>query len=497
MPKASKPHIVIVGAGLGGLSAALRLTARGYSVEIVERHARPGGKLNVVEKDGFRFDAGPTFFSMSYELRDLFADAGMETPVRLEPLDPLYRVHIRGRERPITMWRDPEKLATEFPEEPDFARKLERYLDKAASVFEDTIDRIVKRNFDSLAEYFFAMASVPPKHLPLLVRSMWGQARRHFETETAASIMTLISFFLGSTPFTTPGVYTLLNHVEFRHDGYWRVEGGMYRLVEAIVEELRRRGVRITLGREVVALERENGRAVATIDDAGERRRADAVLVNADAASFRGEILGRKKYAPEKLDKMTWTMGAFSIYLGVEGKIDELTAHNYFLGDDFRDYAQTIFTRSDAPEKPYYYVNVPSRIAEDYAPPGKTALMILAPVAHLQYKPDWSDRERFADRIVEDLDRRMNLDLKNRILSRTIFDPEDWRRAFRLHRGSSLGLAHEMRRVGAFRPPNRDEEVSNLFYVGGSTAPGAGLPMVVISSRLAVERVEEWYASVS
>ena len=188
---------------------------------------------------------------------------------------------------------------------------------------------------------------------------------------------------------------------------------------------------------------------------------------------------------------MHWTLAPFTVYLGVKGVIPGLNHHNYYLGDNFKEYADTIFSSTVSPEKPYYYVNASSKSNPDCAPEGCENIFILCPVPDLRFKKDWSDSESFADGIIEDLSKRINFDLKSNTLTRTIWNPIDWKDKFNLYQGSGLGLAHDLNQVGGFRPSNKDEQYSNLYYVGASTIPGTGLPIVIISSKLVAERIQK------
>jgi phytoene desaturase len=263
----------------------------------------------------------------------------------------------------------------------------------------------------------------------------------------------------------------------------------MYQIVVEIVALLKKRGVTFSFDTEVVQVIGTNKNVEALIDQKGVRHTADVFVCNADAASFRGKILNRKAFSEEKLDKMDWTLAPFTIYLGVKGKMDNLHHHNYFLGQNFNEYASEIFKMSVNPDKPYYYVNASSKSNPECAPEGCENLFILCPVPDLRYKSNWDDREQLADTIIEDLSARIGFDIKANTLTRTIYDPIDWRDKFNLYKGSGLGLAHGMNQVGGLRPANKDEGFDNLYYVGASTIPGTGLPIVVISSRLATERI--------
>jgi len=487
---------IIIGSGLGGLSTALRLSSKGYDVTILEKHSTPGGRMNVIEQDGFRFDMGPSFMSMTYELDELFNSVGINVPIELEELDPLYKVFFEGQDKPRLIFKDLKKLAEEFKDiEPNLEENAKKYLERAGQFFHDTVDKVVKTNFSNKLDYVLKLSRVPLRHLPYLQRNMWGEVEKHFTSEEVKVIFSLVAFFLGSTPFQTPAIYSLLNYTEMKHNGYWKVKGGMYRLVEELVKILHEKGVRIVYNTEVVSVGNNNGKLYELIDQNGKKWTSDIFISNSDAASFRGKILKREKFSDEKLDQMHWTLAPFTIYLGVKGKIDRLGHHNYFLGNNFRGYADTIFTSSISPQKPYYYVTALSKSETSCAPEGCENLFILCPVPDLRYKKSWEDKEELAKNIIDDLSNRVGFDIQNNIITKKILAPDDWANMLNLYKGSGLGLAHDINQVGAFRPKNKDEKLSNLYYVGASTTPGTGLPMVIISSKLVTERIENDFST--
>lgn len=485
-----KKKVLIAGAGLGGLATALRLSVKGYDVSIVEKYHQPGGRLNQLRESGFTFDVGPSFFSMSYEFDELFKACGIENPLQYEQLDPLYVVNFAGSDRQYRISKDLKKLAEEFRDiEPDFEGKVRRYLHDARQIFDDTEYRVIKKNFDTKLGYLLGLTKVPWKHAPKMYRNMWSELSRYFESHEVKVIFSLVAFFLGATPFETPAVYKLLNYTELEHDGYWNVRGGMYKITEALVSELEKRGVTIHYNTEVTAVSPNGTGVKAFRDQHGREWTADIFISNSDAAAFRGKILNRSAYTEEKLDRMEWTLSPFTIYLGVKGKIEHLHHHNYFLGNNFREYADQIFKLSVNPEKPYYYVNVSSRSNPECAPEGCENLFILCPVPDLRYKPDWKDSEVLAETIIRDLSERVGYDISSNIVYKKIMNPVEWKDTFNLYKGSGLGLAHGLNQIGGLRPRNKDEEYNNLYYVGASTTPGTGLPIVVISSKLVTDRI--------
>jgi len=485
--------VLIIGAGLGGIATALRLAKRGYKVEIIEKNSQAGGRVNQLKKDGFTFDTGPSFFSMSYEFTDFAKDCNITLPFKYYELDPLYTVSFNQNPVTYSLYKDIARLAEQFKEsEPDFEVKMRRYLEKSKHLFHDTVDVVIKSNYDSILHYLITLMKVNPVHLPVIFRSFWQQVSHYVKTEDARQILSLVAFFLGRTPFDTVGVYTLLSYTEFQHDGYFNVEGGMYKIIEGLVDELEKENVKITYDTEVVDYVSEGRKLKYLIDSNNKKWTADIIVVNADAAVFRGKIFKRPDFSDEKLDKKEWTMGPLTFYLGIKCKLPGVHHHNYYLGNNFREYADKVFRNPEILEKPYYYVNVLSRSNPGCAPVGCESLFFVCPVPDLRFKKSWHDKDEIVDSIIDDFSMRIKKDIRPEIVSRTIYTPVDWQDQFNLHRGSGLGLSHKMMQIGGFRPKNYDEKFRNVFYVGASTIPGTGLPIVLISSKLAVERIEKF-----
>jgi phytoene desaturase len=489
--------VIVVGAGLGGIALALRLAKKGYKVSIIEKNSQAGGRLNQLKTDGFTFDTGPSFFSMSYEFTRFAEECNIELPFRYHSLDPLYTVNFNNNPKTYFLYKDIKKLASQFTgSEPDFEEKMERYLAKGKKLFDDTMDVVIRSNHDSLIDYIIHLSRVNPVHLPIIFRNFWQQVSHYFSSEEARQIISLVSFFLGRTPFDTASVYTLLSYTEFRHDGYFNVEGGMYRIIEGLLGELKKENIDITYQTEIVDFGTEGNKLNYLVDSTGRKWHADIFAVNADAAVFRGRVLRRKAFSDERLDKMEWTMGSLTMYLGLKCKLPDISHHNYYLGSNFREYADKVYKTPEIMEKPYYYVNVLSGSNPGCAPEGCESLFFVCPVPDLRFKKSWHDRDSIADSIIDDFSARIGKNIKKEIISRTIYTPEDWQKQYNLHRGSGLGLSHKMMQVGGLRPKNHDEEFANVFYTGASTIPGTGLPMVIISSKLTAEKIEKANAAI-
>lgn len=486
--------VLIVGAGLGGLATGIRLAKKGYKVSFIEKNNQAGGRLNQLKKDGFTFDTGPSFFSMSYEFTDFAREVNIKLPFEYYELDPLYSVNFRKSSKTYHLYKDIKKLSEQFVEaEPEFEKRIRKYLEKSGRLYHDT-NLVIKSNYDSVFDYLLTLMKVNPVHLPVIFRNFWQQVSHYIKSDDARQIMSLVAFFLGKTPFDTEAVYTLLSYTEFMHDGYFNVKGGMYKIIEGFIDELKKDNITIDYNTEIKGFNAEGNSLKYLIDQNGKKWEADIFVINADAAVFRGTVFNRREFSQDKLDRMDWTMGPLTIYLGVKCKLPDIQHHNYYLGNNFREYADKVFRDPEVLEKPYYYVNVLSRSNPDCAPEGCESLFFVCPVPDLRFKKNWNDRDEIVDSIIDDFSSRIGKDIRPEIVSRTVYTPEDWQNQYNLHRGSGLGLSHKMMQIGALRPANFDEVFKNTFYVGASTLPGTGLPMVIISSKLAFERIKKFSA---
>jgi len=261
---------------------------------------------------------------------------------------------------------------------------------------------------------------VNPVHLPVIFRNFWQQVSVYVKSREAREILSLVSFFLGKTPFDTSAVYTLLSYTEFMHDGYFNVKGGMYRIIEGFENELKKENVSITYNTEIVDYIAEGKTLKYLVDSNNRKWGADIIIINADAAVFRGRVFKRKEFSEEKLDRMSWTMGSLTMYLGLKCKLPNVQHHNYYLGSNYREYAEKVFRHPEIMEKPYYYVNVLSRSNPDCAPEGCESLFFVCPAPDLRFKKSWHDRDEIADGIIDDFSARIKKDIRPEIVSRTV-----------------------------------------------------------------------------
>ncbi len=482
---------LVIGAGLGGLAAAIRLRTRGYRVTVVERHAHPGGRCGIWEAEGFRFDTGPTLLLMVEYLRAVFQDAGraMEDYLDLVQLDPNYRIHYAdGTTLDITSRMDAMLDGVERIEPGVKARFLD-FLAETGRLYRVGMEGFVDRNVHRRRDFFSL------RNLALLFRAramerLETMVQRYFRSEKLQHTFSFQSLYLGLSPFESPAIYSLLPYTEIA-GGLYFPRGGMHAIPRALARLAAELGVAFRYDAEVVRLER-TGRGVrgAVLAD-GTCLSADLVLANADLPYVCQTLLGEPHPRVARLD---FSCSAFLLYLGVARKYPGLTHHALIVPRDLRTACEDIFDRRRIPADPPYYLCNPSKTDPALAPPGCENLYLLVPVPSQApgREIDWDvEGPRLEAAMLERLERFGLCDLRHHIVARRRFTPADFARTFSATRGEAFGLAHGIDQVGWFRPHNRHPRYENLYFVGQSTHPGCGVPMVLISARLVTERIFE------
>jgi phytoene desaturase len=482
---------------MGGLAAAIRLRAKGFEVEVFEKNDQPGGRVGRLRGDGFVFDTGPTLLLMTDVYRDLFAAVGRDLGEELDliPLDPNYRVHFGDGDSV----RISSSLPALIPElervEPGVTPRFYRFMESACYKYRLGRSEFVERDFDRAGHFF------GPRNLRLLlktkaVNSYYRSVARYFKTEKLRQAFSFQTMYLGLSPYQAPAVYALLPYTELAEDGLWYPRGGMYELVEALVRLARDLGVKINLSSPVeeitVAGDRARGVRVN-----GEELKADAVLANADLPYVYRSLLpssaanGDFRWKLRKRDRLLYTASAFMLYLGLDRKLAHMSHHNVYLSARYKENFEQIFDERRLPDDPSFYTNVPSRTNEDAAPAGMEALYVLVPTPHLNENVDWSrESTPFKERIYDLLEKKAGIEgIRDRVVYEKVKTPLNWLTDYNLEEGAAFGLGHGIFQVGYFRPPMASKTVRNVYFVGASTRPGTGVPLVTIGAKLAADRI--------
>lgn len=489
--------VVVIGAGLGGLSAAIRLANAGCAVTIVEGGERPGGKLGTLERGGFRFDTGPTIFTLPHLLEDLFRESGecLADHLELVPCEPAFRFAFRdGVELRLgtDLRRNVAQIAALEPR--DVAGFL-AFLARSERIYDELMAYFFRRSFNGPRQMFTPRVARAGLTLDV-IRSLDGRMRRYFRDPHLRHIMTFKSIYVGTPPTQVPAAYAAIPYLEFVY-GVWFARGG--RGLHAIAEELAalavRRGVAIRYSAPVkeIAVGRDGARGVILADD--EFIPADAVVSNADLVHTYRDLVHprwRRRYTDARLARYEPSSSAFILYLGVDRVYPGLEHHNVFFPADYAGEMARIFGEKRPPADPTIYIGDFARTDPALAPPGSSALYVLAPVPHITPAFDWArEGDAYRDLLIARVRDLGLADLAERIVVEERWTPLDFAERHHNNLGSIFGLSGKWSQSTFFHPPNRSEEVRGLYFAGGSAQPGGGIPLVLLSGEITAELVLE------
>jgi phytoene desaturase len=487
----SRVTALVIGAGIGGIAAAARLARSGYEVTVLEKNNKPGGRCDQFIREGHRFDVGPTLFLMPEIFAETFAALGerMEDHLDLCRIDPTYRIRFDDGAQ-LTLTSDLHALQAQLEAiEPGSFPGFLRYLEEGYKHYHVSLDRFVGRNFDGYLDY------LSPRNLPLLFQlkalvKHYDNVGNYFRDPHLKAAFTFQNMYLGLSPYDAPATYSLLQYAELVQ-GVWFPVGGMYRVIERFEALARAQGVHLEYNTPVKQIEVESNRATGVILADGSRRRGDVIVANADLPYVYRDLLPDAAEA-ERLERKKYTCSAIMFYWGVDRVYPQLGMHNVFLAGDYRASFERIFRSHDLPEAPSFYVHAPARVDPTAAPPNQDTLFVLAPVGHLDdsHAQDWEALHRRArTAVLERLAEHGVSALEQHLKFEVSYTPHDWLSLYNLAKGSAFSLSHDFWQVGYLRPRNRHARYRNLYFVGGSTHPGTGLPIVLISARLTTERI--------
>lgn len=485
-------RVVVIGAGLGGLSAAAHLRGDGHDVLVLERGPIAGGRAGLVPNDlGYVLDNGPTVLTMPNLLGDAFRAVGhdMADFVTVKPVDPMYRaVYADGSVLHVRHGR--ERMATEIE---SFAGTAEadgflRFCDWLDELYRVEMPHFIDANFDSVLDL------VKPWRAALQLVRLGGFGRlgkrvaRYFRDERLRRIFSFQSMYAGLAPYEALALYAVITYMD-SVEGVYAPEGGMHAMASGLADALEKSGVELRYGAEVTSIDRASGGAVVGVTLAGgEQVRADAVVCNPDLpVAYRTLLPGVR--APRAARTGTYSPSCLLWVAGVKGLPPAGTAHhNIHFGRDWDDAFKAIIHDGVRMADPSVLVTVHSVDDPTLAPAGCSTIYALEPVPNLDGRIDWS-RER--DRIAGSLRAQVaSLGYPTEVEVEDVIDPLEWERRGMAH-GTPFALSHTFRQTGPFRPHNVDKQVPGLVFVGSGTQPGVGVPMVLVSGRLAAERVRE------
>jgi phytoene desaturase len=472
--------VVVVGAGLGGLAAALRLQALGCEVTVLEQRHAPGGRASQLRAAGYTWDTGPSLITMPWVLEETFAAGGLDLhrEVRLRRLDPLYRIRWAGEPRTFDFADSPAELREQVARfSPADARRVDDFLAALRPIYEQGILGAGRRAFTDLRSFAALMPAMTRLGAMLPLHRFVARFFSHPRIREAFSFHSL---FIGGDPFRVPAIYAALVYLQVL-DGGWYADGGVYSLVRAMA-----RSLDVRCGVRVEAVETAGGRVRAVRLAGGERIRADVVVSNADVLRT-DALLGR----PPALRRLRPTMSCFLLYLGLSRTFEELLHHTLLVGPDYRDFIRTVTRGRSLPRRFSTYVHAPARTEPGMAALGGDSLAVLLPVPNLRAGVDWRrESRRLRDALVTDLERTFALPgLGDAIRVEQRMTPADFERELGAVDGNAFAVEPTLHQSAYLRAPNRVRGVEGMYHVGGGTHPGAGIPGVLMGAGVTAELV--------
>ncbi|KAL8694255.1 MAG: hypothetical protein Q9218_001081 [Villophora microphyllina] len=508
---------IVVGAGAGGVATAARLAKAGFHVTVFEKNSFTGGRCSLLHHGGYvstnqRFDQGPSLLLLPRLFHETFEDLGTSLKVegvRLMKCEPNYNIWFDdGESFELSTDVARMKLEVEKWEGKDGFERYLGFLQEAHRHYEISVAQVLKKNFTWLLS--MARPSFLRHLFPLHpFESIYSRASKYFWTERLRRVFTFGSMYMGMSPFDAPGTYSLLQYTELA-EGIWYPAGGFHSVIAALVKIGERLGVCYRLSTSVasVKLDDSDRRATGVTLEDGETLYADVVIINADLVYAYNNLLPESSYA-RSLEKRSSSCSSISFYWAMDRRIPELTTHNIFLAEHYRESFDDIFKQQLIPTEPSFYVNVPSRIDPTAAPEGKDSIVVLVPVGHLlddrqgigrkglvvENKQDWEAMVSKARQTVfSTIEARTGAqDLQGALVKEIVNTPQSWKDVFNLDKGSILGLSHSFFNVLSFRPKTKHASIDRLHFVGASAHPGTGVPIVLAGAKITSEQVLECF----
>ena len=488
--------IIVIGSGFGGLGAAVRLQTNGHDVIMLEKRDKPGGRAYVYEQDGFKFDGGPTVITAPFMIEELFTNAGRKTEdyVEMVPVTPFYRIFFDDKSF-FDYSDDLPAMVRQIRElNPDDVDGYLEFVRRAEKIFE--------KGFTELADQPFLTPWDMMKIIPDMVkleshRTVYGFVSKFVQNEKLRQILTFHPLLVGGNPFQTTSIYTLINFLE-RKWGVWFAKGGTGALVNGLVRLFEELGGQLQLNQDVAEILVEKGKTTGVRLRDGTEIKADAVVCNSEVAWAYQNLLPasvRKKYTDRKLERIRYSMSLVVIYFGTDRLYrgndgPTLAHHDIILGPRYKPLLSDIFTSKKVADDFSLYLHMPTLTDPSLAPEGCEAFYVLSPVPHLGSGTNWRTAAKpYRDKIMQFLEDRYLPDLSKHIVSEHMITPLHFATTLSSYKGSAFSVEPILTQSAWFRPHNRSEELPNLYFVGAGTHPGAGLPGVLSSSKIAADLI--------
>ena len=483
-------NVIVIGAGIGGITAGTHLAKHGFKVTILEKNDHPGGRCDRISRDGHHFDTGPTLMVMPllYEAEFAALGASMREVLDLQRVDPTYHlVFDDGSQFALTSDMKSLQEQLETFEHGSFQGLL-RYMNEGHRHYHLGIEKLVQPDFRKASD-FFKLSNLPLLQQVKPLVKHYANMSRYFDDPRLKSAFTFQDVYMGLSPFEAPATFSMMPYTELAH-GVWYPKGGMYSIVKALTKLACEAGVEFIFDAAVEKIEvREN--SVRGVQVNGQLLEADAVLANADLPYVYQNLLPQDGQT-RKLDRKRYSCSVVSFFWGLDKPYKTLPPHTLFLADDYRENFDSIIRDLSLPANPSLYVHAPARLDPSMAPHGQDTLIAIVPVGHMSNngEQDWADlRDEARRQVFRRLVSIGITDLESHIKFETTFTPLSWKKRYNLAKGSTHGLCHNLTQLGYFRPDFQHPRYRNLYFTGASTRPGTGMPTAMVSGRQSAQRI--------
>jgi phytoene desaturase len=483
---------LIIGAGIGGITTSIYLAKEGYQVDVYEKNITAGGRCGQIVRDGYRFDVGATMVLMPEMYREVFStmELDLEKEISARPLDDIYSVYFDDGSR-LAFTTDSDRMKDQLEKiEKGSHKAAVRYISEGYRLYKLAFTRLLGRNFTGFFDFFNF------KNLLLLLqlKVFTGHSRytsRFFRSQHLQMAFTFQNIYVGQNPFSAPALFSMIPAAELT-EGSMFPAGGMAAIASRLMEIAVQNGVRFHMAKPVSRIQVDGKRVSGVLFDDGSEAGADVIIANADLPYVYRELLPRGRKSA-RLDRMKYSCSALVLHWGLDKQYPQLGHHSTFLADTFREGLDKIFREKSMGDDPCFYIHAPVRTDPSAAPEGCDSLSVAIGVGHLdkRYPQDWDRITSSARKAVFNKLSKFGItDMEEHIKFEIITTPETWEETLNVTRGSVFGsLGHNILQMGWFRPHNRDSRYRNLYFTGGSTHPGNGVPMVLMSARLVSERI--------
>ncbi len=486
--------IIVIGSGLGGMSAAALLAKNGFDVHVYEKNDGPGGVASRIDLKGFTFDTGPTWYLMPEVFENYFGHFNKKVTdyLSFQDLDPSYKIYFQKNDS-VTITRDaPHNEAVFKSIEKNGDVLLREYLEESKYKYDTAMNEFLYRDYNSVFDFFNRRLMTEGLKLRIFEK-LDNYIKRFFKEKKARKILEYNIVFLGCSPFKSPALFSLMSHVDITQ-GVKYPDGGIFQLSLALEKLSKEQGVEFHYNSQVKRILTEKNKSTGVLVN-GKRINADIVISAVDYCYAENELLDIKKrsYSQRYWKKRILAPSAMIILLGLNKKIHNLEHHTLFLAEKWEEHFKSIFDDPSWPEDASYYVGCPSKTDSSAAPEGKENLFILVPLSpHLDDTE--SRRESFSNAIIADLEKKLGEEINESIEVKKILTHRDFISRYNLHKGAALGLAHTLFQTAGSRPTRKSRKISNLYFNSQWTHPGIGMPMVMIGGELTAEKIMEDYS---